>query len=87
MATPAPVRIREARAGLCFAVDEIAVGLEVERQLVGVAAEHESALVAQRVPDAQFIENVNVMDREVGDNKVGRQQPPEHVDANVAPFR
>ena len=34
--------------------------------------------------DAKLVKNIRIVDRDIGDHKVGGQQPPEHILADVA---
>ena len=70
------------RVGLI--VGKIAIGAQVERVLVDVRAEQESRVRPHAVPDAELVEHVGVVDRDVGDDEVGAHQEAEHVLADVA---
>ncbi len=68
-------------------VGEIAVGFDVERVVVFLAANQKRALRPQGVADAEFVEDVGIVDGEVRDDEVGHEEFVEHVLANVAGFQ
>ena len=99
-------RIRRKRQSLHELIDrggrrrvivlEIAVGLEVERDLVlrssfgprlrDLGSDQDGVLGAQRMPDAELVEHVRVVDGDVRDDDVRQEELLEHVDADVAGF-
>ena len=67
-------------------VGEIAVGEQVERRRLGAwpALDQDRALAPQAVADAQLVEHVGVVQRDVADHQVGLDDQREHVLADVA---
>ena len=74
---------RDAGGGIVLIVGKIAVGAQVERILVDIGTEQERRIGPHAVPDAELVEHVCVVDRDVGDDEVGAHQKPEHVLADV----
>jgi hypothetical protein len=60
-------------------VRQIAIGPEIERHLVELRANHERPLVPECVTDPELVEDVGVVDRDVGDDEVGDEEEVEHV--------
>jgi hypothetical protein len=75
-----------ARREICDVIREVAVRLEVERVLGlrRLGTQQERVLMAQRVPDAELVERVGIVDRHVGDDEIRGHEQPEHVLADVA---
>ena len=63
---------------------EVSVRPQVERVVADVAAQNERVLVAKRLANSQLVEDICVVDGEIGDDQVGRQEWMEHVLADVA---
>ena len=75
---------RDAGGGIVLIVGKIAVGAQVEGILVDIGAEQERRIGPHAVPDAELVEHVRVVDRDVGDDEVGAHQQPEHVLPDVS---
>ena len=74
------------RPGIVEVIGQIAFCEVVERDVVGGgrAADQDRALLPQRMSDAEFVEDVGVVDRHVADDKVRFENQAEHVLADVA---
>ena len=61
---------RDARPGRLI-VGKIAVGVQIEWILVDVRAKQKSRVRPHPMPNAELVEHVGVMDRDVGDDQIG----------------
>src|SRR6185503_20437484 len=62
-------RVRELFDTICrsgLVVSEVAIGLEIEGILVDVATQEKRVTITQSVTNTEFVENVCVVDREIG---------------------
>src|SRR5215213_748786 len=78
-----------ARRRVHTVVGEIAVGLDVERNFVGVdagaaGANHKGVLATQRMTHAKLVVDVRIVYGNVSNHEVGRQQTLKHVETNVS---
>ena len=73
---------------------EIPIGAEIERHLIfggairarfgDLGPDQDGLTGAQCVTNAELVEHVRVVHRDVGDHQVGEQQLLEHVDADIS---
>ena len=73
-------------AGILTVVCDVAVGLQIERRIFPGRRKpnQDRALRPQPVADAELVEDIGIVDRDVGDHEIVGDQHLEHVDPDVA---
>src|SRR5262249_20447108 len=77
----------ERRGGRLARIREVAVRLQIEgnvERLRALTADQKRPLVAQRVSDAELVEDVGVVNRDVRDQEISREESLKQVYADVS---
>ncbi len=67
-------------------VGEVPIGFEIEGVIIPLASDQERELVAKRVPDSELVEDVRIVNRDIGNNQISGHEQVKHVLADVSGF-